>query len=200
MNDDEYNRYILIKDNILSAEVCESIIERFEKNSVKNKQNDRESLHKFIPGDKTFGFVFDQHDEDWIDIFDILNNSVITHIKEYLKRTEYDYIPEKLYFPYCNVQKILEGGFYGLHIDGRVRGQYKTSRVITCIWYLNDVEKGGETSFPKTGFKVKPKTGRLVFFPSNPPFIHEGLPPSETKYIVSCWLEIETSFVNINYA
>jgi hypothetical protein len=32
--------------------------------------------------------------------------------------------------------------------------------------YLNDVEEGGETEFPRLGLRVRPKTGRAVLWPS----------------------------------
>jgi len=36
----------------------------------------------------------------------------------------------------------------------------------TFYLYLNDVEEGGETEFPRLGMQVKPKTGRAVLWPS----------------------------------
>jgi prolyl 4-hydroxylase len=37
-------------------------------------------------------------------------------------------------------------------------------RVSTLVIYLNDVEAGGETLFPETGFSVVPKRGHAVYF------------------------------------
>ena len=37
-------------------------------------------------------------------------------------------------------------------------------RIITVLGYLNDVEKGGETSFPNIDKIVKPKKGKVVVF------------------------------------
>ena len=37
-------------------------------------------------------------------------------------------------------------------------------RRYTCLFYLNDVEEGGETVFPKLGLMNKPKKGKLLFF------------------------------------
>ena len=40
-------------------------------------------------------------------------------------------------------------------------------RVVTCICYLNDVPKGGETSFDQLNIAVPPKQGNaVIFFPS----------------------------------
>ncbi|WP_417899335.1 2OG-Fe(II) oxygenase [Bacillus haimaensis] len=37
-------------------------------------------------------------------------------------------------------------------------------RVSTLVMYLNDVEEGGETYFPKLNFSVSPKKGMAVYF------------------------------------
>ena len=57
------------------------------------------------------------------------------------------------------------------------------------IWYLNDVETGGETNFPQLETSVRPQAGRLLVFPPYWMYQHEGLPPvSGDKYIVSSYL------------
>jgi prolyl 4-hydroxylase len=48
----------------------------------------------------------------------------------------------------------------GSHVHLRTGGQ----RVATLIMYLNDVEAGGGTSFPKLGLEIKPKKGSAVYF------------------------------------
>lgn len=65
-------------------------------------------------------------------------------------------------------------------------------RVVTCICYLNSLDKGGETYFHKLGFGVSPQQGSaLVFFPADSisrkaddRTIHESLPADEDKWIV----------------
>lgn len=205
LNDNEYNSYIYLEENVLSEKICNSIIKRFENDPEKDfTSND---VHKFVVGtdiSKTLGIIIDQYNDDWLDIFDILNQSVNTHIKKYFKKTNFKSgLYKNIYFPYCNIQKILKGGFYKPHVDVDTyikRNKTNTKRIVTCIWYLNDVNDGGETHFLQTGLKVKPKTGRIVFFPSRPPFVHEGLPPvSNTKYIISCWLEVEEKYSSYSY-
>lgn len=58
------------------------------------------------------------------------------------------------------------GEEYKAHYDWGVRG-YPESRFITMLLYLSDPidsEGGGETSFPKAGFKIIPKKGNAVIF------------------------------------
>ena len=60
-------------------------------------------------------------------------------------------------------------------------------RFISFLWYLNDVEEGGQTLFH--GKEVKPKKGRLVIFPPLWLFPHMGTEPiSNTKYVMSSYL------------
>lgn len=63
------------------------------------------------------------------------------------------------------------------------------NRYLVLLWYLNDVEQGGETRFPQLGVQVAPRTGRLLVFPPYWMYQHEGAPPvSGDKYIVSTYL------------
>jgi Rps23 Pro-64 3,4-dihydroxylase Tpa1-like proline 4-hydroxylase len=57
-------------------------------------------------------------------------------------------------------------GKYVYHDDGAIDILSKNYRVITYLWYLNDVEQGGETEFFGGDLKIKPETGKLLFFPS----------------------------------
>ena len=66
-----------------------------------------------------------------------------------------------------------EGGLYNLHCDSWVHDnseiqksimKYGGQRLLTAIVYLNDVERGGETTFPNKNIVVKPKIGTLLVF------------------------------------
>lgn len=63
------------------------------------------------------------------------------------------------------------------------------NRYMVFLWYLNDVDEGGETEFPDLGIKVQARAGRLLMFPPYWMFQHAGLRPiSNDKYIVSTYL------------
>ena len=56
---------------------------------------------------------------------------------------------------------------YNVHVDPSAERNNKEGikhRKFTVLVYLNDVEGGGETEFPKLGYKVEPKRGRIVYF------------------------------------
>lgn len=68
-------------------------------------------------------------------------------------------------------------------------------RTWTAMIYLNDVEDGGATWFPKAGMRVSPKRGLLLAWNNmkadggpNEQTLHEGMPVVEgVKYIVTKW-------------
>ena len=69
-------------------------------------------------------------------------------------------------------------------------------RVLTALVWLNHDYKGGETTFPRAGLKLKPRKGDAVVFrnalPSgqvDPLTEHAGLPVSRgTKFLYSRWI------------
>lgn len=66
--------------------------------------------------------------------------------------------------------------------------------------YLNDVEEGGETQFPRLNLTITPKLGRVVIWPNvlnNSPHesdqrtIHQALPVlTGEKYGANAWFHI----------
>ena len=73
-------------------------------------------------------------------------------------------------------------------------------RVLTAYLYLNDVEAGGGTNFPKLDITVMPKRGRLLLWPSvlnedpnkkDHSTTHQALPvEAGEKYGANGWLHL----------
>lgn len=77
-------------------------------------------------------------------------------------------------------------GFYRFHHDSFIENE--KHRVLTFLWYLNNVTEGGETEFYE-GTKVIPETGKLLIFPSTWTYVHRGnMPISNDKYIMTGWI------------
>lgn len=78
------------------------------------------------------------------------------------------------------------------HEELRIFGQ----RIGTCLVYLNDDFDGGETAFPRLGWKYRGKPGDALLFnnvtTSGQPDVaslHAGLPPTRgEKWLLSLWL------------
>lgn len=70
------------------------------------------------------------------------------------------------------------------------------NRIATLVMYLNDVEAGGETVFPRIGFSAIPKKGSAVYFEYCNSFgqldaltLHAGAPvQSGEKWIATKWV------------
>lgn len=81
------------------------------------------------------------------------------------------------------------GGFYKKHLDQHQTGH----RLLTCIIYLNDVEKCGELVIynkkdrNKVDKIIPPKQGKLVLFFSNQIF-HEVLPTESLRLSLTTWM------------
>ena len=68
-------------------------------------------------------------------------------------------------------------------------------RVATVLVYLSDVESGGETDFPRLGYRCTPRAGRcLVFFPAladgscDERLLHAARPAAHTKWVAQVWV------------
>lgn len=62
-------------------------------------------------------------------------------------------------------------------------------RILLFMFYLNDVEEGGETEFYYQKMKVQPKQGTMVIAPAYFTHTHRGnIPKSGNKYILTSWV------------
>jgi hypothetical protein len=64
-----------------------------------------------------------------------------------------------------------------------------STRVVSAVLFLNDVDQGGELEFPEIGIAVQPRRGTMVLFPSAFTHVHQAHPPrSGTKFSLVTWL------------
>ncbi|GLS24448.1 2OG-Fe(II) oxygenase [Marinibactrum halimedae] len=62
-------------------------------------------------------------------------------------------------------------------------------RALLFMFYLNDVEEGGETEFYYQDKTIVPKAGRMVIAPAGFTHTHRGnVPRSGDKYILTSWI------------
>jgi hypothetical protein len=195
--------YIYKNNNSLSSELCIDIIKMFEEETNKFDGQTFKGLDKNVKD--TTDFVIPENNTKWDKINKLFNNEIKNNIKIYLdglnnkddfeninQNTDRKYkIFESTIFSHKNymIQRYLKGkGKYVYHHDFRVNVENSSYRAITYLWYLNDVEEGGETVF-FGDYKIKPKAGTLIFFPASWCYPHTGkMPLSSNKYIVTGWL------------
>ena len=84
-----------------------------------------------------------------------------------------------------------EGGYPYWHSEVFPQAPHNDAlhRLLLFMFYLNDVEEGGETDFYYQNESIKPKAGRMVIAPAYFTHTHRGnVPKSNDKYILTSWL------------
>ncbi|WP_144206700.1 2OG-Fe(II) oxygenase [Shewanella donghaensis] len=92
-----------------------------------------------------------------------------------------------------NLQKYLQnvGGYPHWHSEHfPQQGSHEAlHRVLLYMFYLNDVEEGGETEFYYQNKLIKPQKGTMVIAPAGFTHTHKGnTPVSNDKYIATSWI------------
>lgn len=194
------NNYIYLKYNSLPDELCDEIIDYYNKEGNNRyegitagglNKNTKDTLDYCIP-------VNNNSDDKWNKINEILSSELQKNLKIYINNIENSLcnnftsnykIFDKNYFKENTfmIQKYKkQKGKYIYHDDFSI--DEKGHRVITYLWYLNNVEEGGETEFWHK-IKIKPEKGKLLLFPSHFGFPHCGkMPISSDKIIITGWL------------
>ena len=197
-------KYIYTNKISLSREVCQDIINLFESEERKYDGVTQGGLQKNIKDTKDF--VIPENEAKWYKYYKLLHDELTRNSHIYINKLNenpsfqnVNQNTTSIYKHFSNI-KISHSGFmaqryimnegrYVYHHDFAVDLKNKKNRVITYLWYLNDVEEGGETDFPDINIKVKPEAGKLVLFPASWDFPHCGkIPISSNKYIITGWL------------
>ena len=179
--------YYYIDKNALTKETCKGIIDLFE------------SLpqHKGVTGgglqlDVKRTFEVKIQGDTWKEYDAILCESLYRAVDNYSiqlinKCNNYTLLDKTLTDSGYQIQKYIKyDGYYKWHSDERINNE-KSTRTITFLWYLNDIEEGGETYFYNG--KVKPEAGKLILFPATWTYNHKGnMPKSDDKYIITGWI------------
>jgi hypothetical protein len=178
------NDYIHVYDNCLDEDICDFLITFFEKNIKKHERCDNDGKPNFYQ----FNLTENIHLSSKIgDIHTYIINKILEYKDKYLDIIENSFFPEEYSFEQFRIKKYNPGGKdrFDMHVDV---GDYKTSRrFLSFMWYLNDVENGGNTVFEE--LTIKPKKGTLIVFPPLWLYPHKGEPPiSGPKYIMSSYL------------
>lgn len=187
--------YIYIENNVLSEEECNDIINQFEKSKFYSGVIGQ-GLYKNIKNTNDFHMSNDT--DSFKEIDNILYKKLHDHLTSYLNKINKKCITilmSDMVDSGFNIQKYTKNeGFYQYHNDSGYSINLKKSRFLTYLFYLNNVDEGGETEFFGS-YKVKPETGKLIIFPACWTYPHCGLQPvSHDKYIVTGWIYQSNNF------
>lgn len=201
--------YIYINNNSLCKEICNDIIYLYNlnKDSKCKKGLTAQGLNIDIKDttDLCINYLLhNKEDNHWINIHKLLYTELYKNLRIYISHISNKQEYKKYFKPYnkftilsmnplkaqtFQIQKYEPTvGKYVYHNDFQCDIEKKQYRIITYIWYLNNVEEGGETEF-WGDYKIKPETGKLVLFPSTWTYPHcANIPISGEKYIITGWI------------
>ena len=181
------NSFIFEKKNALPDFLCDDMVARFEANQadqyegrVGANMNSNESLKKTTD-------LIASGKEHWKDVDNNLFRSLAMALKEF--KVLYPYFSEMSRFKDMgyNLQRYKEGEYYHWHVDADNKAL--AERQLVALWYLNDVDEGGETDFVFQNASVTPEKGKLMLFP--PFWTHEhraNVVKKGVKYIATTWI------------
>jgi hypothetical protein len=189
--------YIYINKHSLSPELCKDIIEIYEKTQNKHRATTLGGFNENILN----ALQCDMQnitDNDWPVIHEFLQNELKTNVEKYMKTLDdqigdgktYKHITDDIIYNVFHINKYecKNEGKYDYHIDRYLTKGMERERYITFIWYLNDVEEGGETEM-KGNIRIKPESGKLLLFPSTWTYPHCSRKTiSNDKYVIVGWL------------
>lgn len=174
--------FFKVYDAVLDKDYCEEIINQFDNSPLKEAGrvgNGTEEGVVDTTRKNTQELVLSMGGE-WEEVLLGLSNSIGRYLPKYIENWKAAFTvplrPEPI-----RIQKYPPGGHFSWHSDN-MGGSI--TRVLTIIWYLNDVTEGGETEYIWQDMKIKPKAGSMLICPVGWPFFHCGRPPvNDNKYI-----------------
>lgn len=186
-NHNNLTNFIRVYDQVIPETLCESMIHHLHQQS---NYVDSDFLRRHEIS------LMNRQNQELLDQIKILTRNMYNQYKSDLggisgnlfqcNRLEYPVIAQ--YMPYSESSTKKEH----FHDHADCWHFESGSRVVSVIYYLNDVEEGGETHFTHLNYSVQPKKGRVLIFPSNFMFMHRANPPiSNPKYVCICWIHFD---------
>ena len=187
------DNFITVIDDAFPEDFCDELIwfyERANSAGVTYTRKQHENAASTFKKDTSFNvdFIDLTISRTW-EIYSGANSIINNHFNTYFD--QYD-VQCSMIVQGIKIQKTNPSeGYHIWHPDGGGDPTgHGSKRAATFIYYLNDIEEGGETEFLYQKERVKPVKGRGVWFPACYTHLHRGNPPlSNTKYILTGWLE-----------
>ena len=187
------DKFILEIPNFLSHDLCNHLIEKFEKHADKIENG---KLRYFVDGEhvdleKPNKELDMSLYPDFKDVDATVQKYVSSAIKTYLKHleSEFDFNKKPFTHPMCQIitndritdagyfiHRIPHGSIYEWHTDQVPFGPKTQSHgFVQAIIYLNTLQphEGGCTEFVN-GRKVRPEIGKMLMFPRSWTYPHSG--------------------------
>ena len=185
----ELEKYIHTYSNTIPFEFCDQIIEEYENSddwrlgtvNDYNVAQSRKCEAIYLSYNEVIQKKLDVRKSIDDNIFKIVNASLEKYMK---KCNALGYINVKGDTGYI-LLKYNKGDYVREHVD-TWSGE---NRTLSCSMILNDDYEGGELAFFDGKYKLNPKKGDIVIFPSSFTYPHQVLPvTSGTRYAVITWI------------
>ena len=181
------NDYIKTYDNVLSAEGCKHIIDKFEDNRNQWQKTTFEKPNE--GGHRSFTEININLHEDWQEYVNIIYKSLNPYLQKYADDHNINHNwPERYGWEQIRFKKyeVNDKDEFKEHVD--VMDYASAKRFLVMFLYLNDNE-GGLTEFPEYDTMIQPKAGTLLMFPPFWTHKHIGHKPiGKPKYIIGSYL------------
>jgi len=204
--------FIYINPTSLSDEICEDIIYLYNKDKLLGSKGQTYiGVNTYVKDTWDLNIsrlVKNENNKEWIEIYKLLSNELFDNLKIYISKLSDNDKYNKYHLDNSSKFKIINKnplkvdvfqiqkyepniGKFIYHDDFHCSLEKKTFRLITFLWYLNNVEEGGETEF-LGNYKIKPETGKLILFPATWTYPHcAEIPISNAKYIITGWVNCD---------
>lgn len=192
---------IFQKRKCLSPMYCEELIKYFEMISD-NKIGSSGGVYNYNRRVKNSIDVSTNLYVDNSPIIETLKVKLFQASKEMCEKEPFTYLTTLStwsFYGEFNIQKYNPGGgFYQTHCEHSPTskdgdGMY-SNRILSWMFYLNDVTDRGGTHFPIQNITLKARKGDLYIWPAGWSHMHHGVPsPSQTKYIATGWVNYDYS-------
>ena len=193
---------IRVYDNDLDDYTCDHLIEHFERSKKRHKKVSKERTPNFTEYNLSRHAGKNKRTKKiYLDLRSKLKKRAEEYCFSINHHFNYLYPKDRFYansvFPkWYGIERFRIKRYntgmneaFDTHVDSM--NLLSCPRFLSFLWYLNDVDEGGQTLFD--GTEVEPKKGRLLIFPPMWMFPHMGTEPiSNTKYIMSSYLRYST--------
>ena len=203
---EKFRDTIGVYENALSKDMCDEIIEEFKKRedlhykgfSLRVKQGEQDQ-HFFDNIKNTIEMRIDNQGvgkfDEWCKVFQKASwESVVDLLGKFGYHDRFNPYSVvsfgEVHWPVWKVNSYEKNkGHYNTFHTEQPYHKKTCNRLFVTMFYLNDIEEGGETWFPFSNIELKPKAGTSVVGPAGWPWVHRANKPvSNKKYIITSWM------------
>ena len=183
----KFTDFIYVERDALPKSFCNNVIEKFEQDDRKRQGQVGGGVQLDIKRSSDLSI---SELDDWKSYDQAFFKSLNGGLKKYIQFLPEEYMKHRALSELGNdtgyqIQRTQPNDYYIWHHD------QTTTRLVTFIWYLNDIKDGGYTEFID-GTRIQPEAGKLIIFPATWDFLHRGVSPkTETKYLCTGWVHAD---------